>query len=89
MCIYILYHVCIVYTQNYNIDRTGFMKSWYYNVRGYSEYDNYEIGNFVVVEYFKAPPCPSAIVSHELSSGFLNLFKGNWGRTNGKAPSIT
>ena len=33
MCIYILYHVCIVYTQNYNIDRTGFMKSWYYNVR--------------------------------------------------------
>ena len=33
MHIYIVSYVCIVYTQNYNIDRTGFMKSWYYNVR--------------------------------------------------------
>ena len=44
VCIYISYHVCIVSAQNYDIDRTGFMKPWYYNVQGYSESANYEIG---------------------------------------------
>ena len=61
MHIYIVSYVCIVYTQNYNIDRTGFMKSWYYNVQGYSESDNYEIGNLLLLNISKHPLVPQLL----------------------------